>query len=154
MKTTTINVNAREPINVLLVGNNPVDLSIIHNLLNNFRGQRYVTETAFDISGFFRRLLKFTPNFILIDDNLGNVAVKNLVNKLSTDTKTRDIPITLLKNSNYEDSSTSGVMDFMLKDNVSGESIYKSLLNSRRLRKAQVSLYKFYKKGVRGQHWL
>ena len=154
MKTTTLSARSREPINVLLVGNNPVDLSAIHNLLNNFRERRYITETAFDISGFFRRLLKFTPNFIIIDDNLGNVAVKDLVNKLSTDTKTRDIPITLLKNSNYRDSSATGLMDFMLKDNLSGESVYKSLLNSRRLRKAQVSLYKLYKKGVRRQQWL
>ena len=136
-----------KPVNVLLIGNNPIEMGSILEKLNQVRNRRIITEIAFDLKSILERLLNFNPNFILIDDNIGRTELLETVNKLSSNKKTRDIPITVLKNSNYEEAlGSTSILDYLLKQNLSADSLYNTVKNSLKFRRAQLYLYQAYKK--------
>ena len=69
------------------------------------------------------------------------------VKSLSSNKKTKDVPITVLKNSNYHESlASSSILDYLLKQNLSPEDLYKTVKNSLRFRRTQLYLYQAYKK--------
>lgn len=141
------NLNQAEQYHILLIGNNPIEMGKILDSINQVPGKKIITEIAFDVKGCLERLVKFRPNFILIDDNIGSVELAQTVSTLSTNRKTRDIPITVLKNSNYRESyAPIGILDYLLKQNLSPEVLYSTLKNSLKFRRAQLLLYKAYKK--------
>ena len=135
-----------EPLNVLLIGNNPIDLTRTLEKLNQIHGRRIITEIAFDLRSIVERLIKFNPNFILIDDNIGRSELTQTINTLSKTRKTKDVPITVLKNSNYRESSSAGILDYVLKQNFSAESFYSILRNSLKFRRTQLYLRTAYNK--------
>lgn len=138
-------------VNVLLVGNNPIEMGSILEKLKQVRGQRIVTEIAFDLKSILERLLRFQPNFILIDDNIGRQELTETVNTLSTNRSTKDVPITVLKNSNYSEAlGSASILDYLLKQNLSADDLYKTLKNTLRFRQTQRYLYNAYQKR-RGQ---
>lgn len=141
----------RDTLNVLLVGNNPMEMGGVLEKLKQVRGQRIVTEIAFDVKSIVERLLRFRPNFILIDDNIGRHEMMETVNTLSSNRTTKDVPITVLKNSNYSESlGSASILDYLLKQNLSPEDLYKTLKNTLRFRKTQRYLYQSYNR-KRGQ---
>ncbi len=147
METRIENTKVMEPLNVLLIGNNPIEMGGVLEKLKQVRGQRIITEIAFDIKSILERLIRFKPNFIFIDDNIGRTELLETVNTLSSNRKTKDIPITVLKNSNYHESlASSSILDYLLKQNLSAEDLYKTVKNSLRFRKTQLFLYQAYKK--------
>ncbi|MEO5976661.1 MAG: hypothetical protein ABIS36_13805 [Chryseolinea sp.] len=136
-----------QTLNVLLVGNNPIEMGRVLEKLNQIRGTRIITEIAFDMKSIVERLLKFHPNFILIDDNIGRTELVASVNSLSANRLTKDVPITVLKNSNYAESlGASSILDYLLKQNLSPEDLYKTLKNSLRFKKTQLFLNTVHKK--------
>lgn len=135
-----------EKFNVLVVGNNPIELSRVFDNLNKIEGKKVMTEIAFDLKSIVERLIKFQPQYILIDDNIGRPALKSMVSALLKGRKTKDIPITVLKNSNYHEAISTGVLNYVLKANLSGDSLYTELNNSLKFKKTQLYLLNAYKK--------
>ena len=151
METRMETLRTGETMNVLLVGNNPIEMGRVLEKLKQVRGQRIATEIAFDLKSILERLLRFQPNFILIDDNIGRHELMETVNKLSSNRTTKDVPITVLKNSNYSESfASTSILDYLLKQNLSADDLYKTLKNTLRFRTTQRYLYATYQKG-RGQ---
>ena len=147
METNLQNTKALDPINILLIGNNPIEMGSVLEKLKQVRGQRIITEIAFDLRSILQRLMRFNPNFIFIDDNIGKNELMETVKSLSSNKKTKDVPITVLKNSNYHESlASSSILDYLLKQNLSPEDLYKTVKNSLRFRKTQLYLYQAYKK--------
>ena len=147
METKIESSRALEPLHVLLIGNNPIEMGGVLEKLKQIRGQRIITEIAFDLKSILERLIRFRPNFILIDDNIGRSELVETVNVLSSNRKTKDIPITVLKNSNYHESlGSSSILDYLLKQNLSPEDLYNTVKNSLRFRRTQLYLYQAYKK--------
>lgn len=147
MESKMENHNAAEPLNVLLVGNNPIEMGRVLDKLKQVRGQRIITEIAFDLKSILERLIRFTPNFIFIDDNIGRNELMETVNTLSAKRSTKDIPITVLKNSNYTESlGSASILDYLLKQNLSPEDLYNTLKNSLRFKRTQLYLFQSYKK--------
>jgi DNA-binding NarL/FixJ family response regulator len=147
METNLQNTKALDPINILLIGNNPIELGSVLEKLKQVRGQRIITEIAFDLRSILQRLMRFNPNFIFIDDNIGKNELMETVKSLSSNKKTKDVPITVLKNSNYHESlASSSILDYLLKQNLSPEDLYKTVKNSLRFRRTQLYLYQAYKK--------
>lgn len=145
------NLKRESTVNVLLVGNNPIEMGGVLEKLKQVRGQRIATEIAFDLKSILERLLRFQPNFILIDDNIGRQELAETVNTLSTNRSTKNIPITVLKNSNYSESlGSASILDYLLKQNLSPDDLYKTLKNTLRFRQTQRYLYDAYQKR-RGQ---
>jgi DNA-binding NarL/FixJ family response regulator len=132
--------------NILLIGNNPIEMGNVLDKLKQVKGKKIATEIAFDIKSGLERLLKFNPNFILIDDNIGRAELIQTVTTLSSNHKTKNIPITVLKNSNYTESlASTSILDYLLKQNLSPDVLYNALKNSLKFRRAQLLLYKAYK---------
>ena len=147
METRIENNRSVVPVHVLLVGNNPIEMGGVLEKLNKVRGQKIITEIAFDLKSILERLIRFRPNFIFIDDNIGRSVMLETVNALSANSKTKDIPITVLKNSNYQESLvSSSILDYLLKQNLSPEDLYNTVKNSLKLRRTQVYLYQAYKR--------
>lgn len=136
----------KSPINVFLIGNNPSELGGIYESLKNFTKRKLITEFAFDIKNVLVRVIKFSPSFILVDDKLTTEQIKLLIDRLSNNKKTKEIPIALLKSSNFSEVITYGFSDFILKDSLSADRIYTSIINSIKFRKSRKFLYKIYKK--------
>ncbi len=114
---------------VLVVGNNPIELGFVSDRLRGIREKMIFTEMAFDLQTIFQRLLSFQPQHILIDDNIEKEELHLMVEKLHG-RKTRHVPITILKNSNYHQTIGAGVMNFVLKQNLTSDTLYRELLNS------------------------
>jgi CheY-like chemotaxis protein len=137
---------ASQTLRILVVGNNPIELSKLLTRIQKINDKIVVTEIAFDMQSIVTRLVKFKPDYILIDDNIGRPELKDVVRFLYHNRDTKDIPITVLKNSNYTEAIGSGVMDYLLKETLTGESLYKALSNTLKFRKTQQYLYQAYKK--------
>ena len=135
-----------EKLNVLVVGNNPIELGRVFQSLEAIPGKDIITEIAFDLKSIVERLGKFTPTFILLDDNLGKIELKEIVQALLKFRKTRSVPITVLKNSNYVAIINSGVMNYILKKDITGESLYQAFKSSLKFRKTQRYLLNAYRK--------
>ena len=147
MKSPAQNPNS---LNVLLIGNNPMEMGTVLDKLKQVRTQKIITEIAFDIRSILERLMRFNPNFIFIDDNIGRLELQETLKQLSSNRKTKDVPITVLKSSNYHEAlGASSVLDFLLKQNLSADALYNAVKNSFRLRRTQLYLYKLYQKRKR-----
>mgnify|MGYP002787276944 CR=1 FL=1 len=147
METISTTNSNTESVNVLLVGNNPIDMSRVLDNLQQIKGKRILTEIAFDLKTVLERLLHFTPTFIIIDDNLDQRELKSAIELFSKNKKTKDIPITMLKNSNYlQGPGAPTVTDYVLKQNLTAETLYTVLKNALKLRRTQAYLYEAYQK--------
>jgi CheY-like chemotaxis protein len=136
-----------KPLHILLIGNNPIEMGGILEKLKQVRGQRIITEIAFDIKSILERLIRFHPNFIFIDDNIGRSELLETINTLSSNRRTKNIPITVLKNSNYHESlGSSSILDYLLKQNLSPEALFNTVKNSLKFRRTQLYLYQAYQK--------
>ena len=130
--------------NILVVGNNPIDLSGIFQRLEEMVDQKFSTRAAFDWESIENRISTFKPHYVLIDDNIGREELEKTVIALSRHRKTKNAPITVIKNSNYQSLVSSGIMDYILKDHSTGENLYRSFLNSIKFRKTQILLARAY----------
>ena len=147
MKSTAQNPNS---LHVLLIGNNPMEMGTVLDKLKQVRAQKIITEIAFDLRSILERLMRFNPNFIFIDDNIGRSELQETLKQLSSNRKTKDVPITVLKSSNYHEAlGASSVLDYLLKQNLSADALYNTVKNSFRLRRTQAYLHKIYQKRKR-----
>ena len=147
MKSTEQNPNS---IHVLLIGNNPMEMGTVLDKLQQVRAQKIITEIAFDLRSILERLIRFNPNFIFIDDNIGRSELQETLKQLSSNRKTKDVPITVLKSSNYHEAlGASSILDYLLKQNLSADALYNTVKNSFRFRRTQAYLSKIYQKRKR-----
>lgn len=147
MKASTL--PATDPMNVYLIGNNPIELSSIYDKLKtNFRA-----EICFELKGLYSKIRRFRPQCILIDDNLDRVMIKKILRRLSSRNITRDIPVTIIKNNNYTEGF-SEAQDFVLKNELTSEGLSRSIKNSIRMKRMQYYLIRKYRKNKgRIQNW-
>jgi len=144
------NSTDQESQNVLLIGNNPAEIGSILDKLNDISFLRINPEIAFDLPSALQRLTHFQPNFILIDDNLGRDKLYQAVHRFSLNRKTKEVPIIILKNSNYKETvGSTSILDYVLKHNLSSEALYNMLKNSQKFRRTQLYLYQTYRKRKR-----
>lgn len=123
---------------VLIVGNNPIELHAMITLISSDCEKIIKTETAFDSKTVLSRLLKFRPNFILLDDNVGIKEIVRSVKTLRNNRFTKDVPITILKNTNAELIGLSHyVFDYALKSVLTPEGLYASIRNVLRMKRTR-----------------
>jgi len=111
----------RAHTNVLIIGNNPIEMTTIYNNLNNYRSKNYITDVCFSVKDSIARMLKSRPDCILLDDNIVVDQLKLFIKKIKENTKFRNIPIVLLKSSNFNFAMGNEVQDFLLKGNLTTE---------------------------------
>jgi hypothetical protein len=131
---------------LLLIGNNPIELSSVVDRLKEIRHQPIVAQFAFDLRSSLQCLSKFAPSYILIDDNIGTDELKETVQEFANNRKTKNVPITIIKNSNYQATLFDTPLDYVLKSNLSSDRILKTLNRSTTARDAQTFLKRAYQK--------
>jgi len=99
-----------------------------------------ITEIAFDLKRGLNWLTRFTPNFIILDDNLGRLELTSAVRSFFHFKKTKNIPVTVLKN--YQEAFGGIAMNFILSE----ESLYSAFRSSLISVRAQLFLKKIYRK--------
>ncbi len=136
-----------DAVNILLIGNNPIEMSVLLTTISKVPGRKIITEIAFDLKSSWARLMNFQPNYILIDDNIGREELGHTVDLLTHNEKTRDIPITVLKNSNYEEAIVSAdVLDYLLKKNLTADSLYNAIKNTLKFKRTRKYLLEVFNK--------
>ena len=135
--TTTRNENwisvlgiKRDRIPILIIGNNPIEMTSIYNILIGFRSKNYLTDVCFDIKDSFERIAKKKPDVVFIDDNLEVDDINKMVRVLNQNTKTKDIKIILLKSSNWNYHVIDNVDDYILKDTINANKLDKLIEKS------------------------
>ena len=103
--------------NVMLVGNNPQELSGLEHNLTTYHKTRIMAEVGFDLKDSIARIFKSKPNYILLDDCYPVKQLKRFIRRLRNNQDTFDIPVALLKSSNKSHILVDGIQDFILKEN-------------------------------------
>lgn len=124
-----------ERMNILLVGNNPIELSTIEKSIAGFGRGLLKTTSIFDLQSLKSRIKNLKPAGIFIDDKFSINDIKNFIYTLHRNKNTSHIPVTLIKSSNFTNYPNSGADDFMLHTNLSGKGIYQSVLSGSKFRK-------------------
>lgn len=126
--TTTSNENwmevlgiKRDTISVLIVGNNPIEMTSIYNVLMGIRSKNYLADVCFDIKDSFEMITKEKPKVIFIDDNLVFDDIRKMVRILRQNSKTKHIKIVALKSSNWNFHVLDNVDDYILKDSIKAD---------------------------------
>jgi len=135
--------------NVLIVGNNPKELANFYINLINFDRTNFFTDVSFDLKESMSVALRTRPNYILLDDCYPAKQIRKFISRIRNNNKTQDIPVGILKSSNKSQVLVSGIQDFFLKENFSAERLFYAISNSRKIRRAQIILYKTYKRSRR-----
>lgn len=108
----------RAKIPVLIIGNNPIEITSIYNVLVGIRSKNYLADVCFDVKDSFERINKTKPEVILIDDNLILDDIQKLIRVLSQNSKTNGIKIIVLKSSNWNYHVIDNVDNYILKDSI------------------------------------
>lgn len=106
----------RSKIPVLIIGNNPIEMTSIYNVLNGIRSKNYLADVCFDVKDSFDKISNDKPEIIFIDDNMIIDDINKMIRVLKQNTKTKDIKIVALKSSNWNYSVIDKVDDYILKD--------------------------------------
>lgn len=130
-------VNYSEPINVLLIGNNPIDMGNVYKYLQKYTKRKVIIDFCFDLKESLMKALQSRPNCILLDDTLGKRIITQFVDDINQNSRTEHIPITLLKSSNYKEVVTSGIQEFLLKENLTSERLYQTIMNAIKFKRTQ-----------------
>jgi len=146
MKSTHPPAELSNNINIYLIGNNPIELGVIYDKLKRIKNYKYRAEIGFDLKDAFKRIAKYRPACILIDDNMEKPSLRRLIKRLGNHNSTKDIPITVLKNSNFEEAVIEDAQEYVLKSSLTSESLSRTILNSIKWKKMQTYLYKTYRK--------
>lgn len=130
-------------LNILLVGNNPIELSQVYEALKDVSGKISSIDTAFSEKDTIRKINSSQPDCLVLDDNIGLSSLKLLIDKVEKLGK-EAISITLLKSHNGQ-KLIAGVQEYLMKESLTGERLYKALRNIIRFRKTQQFLkMKYY----------
>lgn len=133
-------------LNVLLIGNNPINLSQVYDRLKEYRLIKYEAETAFDPKDVFRKIKKFKPDSILIDDNMEKEELSEILSRLRSNISSKHIPITIIQHTNKDDHPRDGADEFILREEISSESLHKTILSSLKIHDLKDYLKQAYNK--------
>ena len=122
-------------LGVLVVGNNPANVDTLYSNIVSSRGSKLVADFTFDLKNIISRILKLKPVSIIIDDTLNQKQIDWLVWKIRRNNKLRDIAITLVKSSNYDNPASNGVDELVLKEGMTRDRLYNAIMNSLKFRR-------------------
>jgi len=115
----------RSKIPILIVGNNPIEMTSIYNVLTGIRSKSYLADFCFDVKDCFNKISNTKPEIIFIDDNMILDDINKMIRVLKQNPKTKNIKIIALKSSNWNYSVIDKVDDYILKDVINAEIMEK-----------------------------
>ncbi len=113
----------RSKIPVLLIGNNPIEMTSIYNILIGIRSKNYLADFCFNVKDSIERITKSKPEVVFIDDNLIFDDIRKLIRVLRQNARTKLIKIIALKSSNWNYHIIDNVDDYLLKDTINSDAL-------------------------------
>ena len=120
----------RSKIPVLIIGNNPIEMTSIYNILIGIRSKNYLADVCFNVKDSFERITKKRPEVVFVDDNLILDDIKKLIRVLRQNAKTKGIKIIALKSSNWNFQLIDNVDDYILKDVIKADVLDRIITKS------------------------
>lgn len=117
----------RTKVSVLIIGNNPIEMTGIYNILVGFRSKSYLTDVCFNLKDCFDRINKSKPEVILVDDNLGAKHIQKMALVLRQNPKTSNIKIIALRSSSRSFQAIKNIDDHIIKDSINAKSLDKTI---------------------------
>jgi chemotaxis response regulator CheB len=108
----------RSKIPVLIIGNNPIEMTSIYNILMGIRSKKYLADVCFNVKDSLERIIKTKPEVVFIDDNLILDDIQKLIRVLKQNAKTKLIKLIALKSSNWSYHIIDKADDYILKDTI------------------------------------
>jgi PleD family two-component response regulator len=136
-------LNSHNPIKIILFGNNPGELGTICQHLKTSR-RRFEVEAIFKTNNFLRKVNKYQPDCILLDESSNQELVKEILDIISTDYRTSKLPITILRRENSPKIYYSAVQTYLIKEKMTKEGITDAILKSIKSKKNQRYFYTTY----------
>jgi DNA-binding NarL/FixJ family response regulator len=115
-------------LRVLLVGNNPIEMSAVHAHLQTLKDKIAFIYISFSDKEVLKLIKQNKPNYVLIDDNYGTSSMRKLLAQLKK-IKGHAYALTLLKTKNG-DESVFGFQDYLMKESLNPERLYFSIKNA------------------------
>jgi DNA-binding NarL/FixJ family response regulator len=109
-------------------------MSDIYEKMREYKRGILDAAIVFELTGLLQKIIKIKPKSVVIDDKYGHEELRNVIASLLEHSKTRHIPITLIKNANVEDIVDLGVDDFVLKNDLSAGELFASIHHSVKFR--------------------
>lgn len=134
-----------EQMNILVVGNNTAELASVNQIISSFRKGVMKATVLFDLKKLSQSIKKLNPAGIFIDDRYNLKEIGKVIKQLHSNESTTHIPITILKSSNFINYPKLEADDFILQSNLTGNSIYSSVINGKRFRKSRIYFRKLYR---------
>ncbi|GAB3330777.1 hypothetical protein GCM10027429_08550 [Marivirga atlantica] len=125
-------------LKVLLVGNNPIEMSKIYDQLKSLKERIAKIDISFDDRETLAYVNSHKPNCILIDDNYGSSPIKKLMTSLKN-VKNNSASLTLLKTKNTTELLV-GFQEYLMKESITADRLYSSLKNGLKFRKTRAYL--------------
>ncbi|BDD00286.1 response regulator [Persicobacter psychrovividus] len=119
-----------QSLRVLMLGNNPIELGRLYDLLQASKEQEYQLEVSFNEHDALRKATNFKPDCIVLDDNLDKEQIQHFSEMLQQDQYLRHVPITLVKNSNRWSVVAKGIHEYVLKNMLSTKTLSRAVLNA------------------------
>ena len=135
-----------EEMNILMVGNCPIELSSVDESITKFSRGALKATFLFDLTKLTSSLKHLNPAGVFMDDKLNINDIKNAIYRMNRNKTTAHIPVTIIKSSNFENYPNLGADDFILNSNLTGRSIYKSVINGKQFRISRIYFRKAYRK--------
>lgn len=117
-KNDLLHTSNLRTIKVLLIGNNPIDISHCSKTLSAYHKKKFFIDFTFDVNEVQKKAHGFKPDVIAIDDNIGFADTESIIKELKSEARTAHIPIIVIKNSNYHPVSNFGIAAYILRDNI------------------------------------
>jgi PleD family two-component response regulator len=116
-----------EHVNVMIIGNNPIELTNLYSILSNNRSKNYIAEVCFSVKDSLSKMLSKRPDCILLDDNLVVDQIKTFFRKIKSNSSLSNIPIVLLKSTNFSSEASNDVNDYLLKNTIDADVLNKTI---------------------------
>lgn len=135
--------NKNSTVDFLLVGNNPIEMSEIYDRLHNYRRGILNASITFELKGLLNKIIKLKPKSVLIDEGYKKEELQKVIAALMSHAKTKHIPITLIKHSNFSKKNL-GVDDYVLGSALTAEYLLASIKHSPRFKETSTYLKGLY----------
>jgi len=129
----------KQVISVLLIGNNPIEMTSLFELLNSNKKLNYLTEVCFDVRDSFILMNRMKPDLILLDDNLDGDDTSHFMKVLRSNSKTKHIKVILLKSSNWNLNIFDHMDDYVLKDTINSSLLDRMITRNLKQKHLQIA---------------
>lgn len=138
-----------ENIKVLLVGNDPIALGHTYDSLANLQEKWLELHTSFDVKDAWKKVVKYNPSCLVVDDTLNKKDLSALVQKVH-DWKKSSVSITLLRSRSNRRLVLNNIQEYLIKEDVDPKRLLRGIQQAIKWKKAEQYLRVKYHKHSRG----